>query len=67
MKRKKNLTGNMLDTLKTGAIWGASTSVVGALPNTHPLSSTTKDFAQSGMSIMFIGDVSKKMKNIIKE
>ena len=59
---KKNTSKDMIDIMKTGVVWGVSSSVVGSLPATTTLGATTKNFAQAGLSISYINNISKKMK-----
>jgi len=58
----KSIDKKMLDIMKTGVVWGTTQSVVGSLPASTPLARTTRGFAQSGMSLMYIKDISKKIK-----
>ena len=63
MAKKKNSTSNnMLGLMKTGIIWGATSSVVSSMTPTSGVGKTAGDFAQAGMGIMFIKDVNKKIK-----
>lgn len=54
----------MLDISKNAIVWGTTRQVVGSLPTTYggTLGTTTKGLAVSGMDIMMIKDISKKIE-----
>jgi hypothetical protein len=61
-KKKSGTTNDMLDIMKTGVIWGATSSVVSSMTPTSGIGKNFGDVAQAGMGIMFIKDISKKIK-----
>jgi hypothetical protein len=61
MSKRKN-TNNMLGIMKTGVMWGVGSSVISSVTPTSGIGKVGGDFAQAGLSIMAIKDISKKIK-----
>ena len=61
-KKNKNIKKDMISIATTGVMWGVGSSVIGSVTPTSGLGKTTGDFAQAGLSIIAIKDISKKIK-----
>jgi hypothetical protein len=61
MKRRKS-TNDMMGIMKTGVMWGVGSSVISSVTPASGIGKTTGDFAQAGLSIIAIKDISKKIK-----
>jgi hypothetical protein len=59
---KRRKSSDMMGIMQTGIMWGVGSSVISSVTPTSGVGKTAGDFAQVGLGVIAIRDISKKIK-----